>query len=52
MTFFANAGVKWPNLEVQLREAGGIALDGAAGFWLCFLWLKAGHPRKAVVKKK
>lgn len=33
MTFFANAGIKWPNSETKLREAGGIALAGSADFW-------------------
>ena len=33
MTFFANAGVKWPNLDTQLRDAGSIALSAGVDFW-------------------
>jgi hypothetical protein len=33
MTFFANAGISWPNVEAQLREAGTQALDAGANFW-------------------
>ena len=33
MTFFANAGISWPNVEAQLREAGTLALDAGAHFW-------------------
>jgi hypothetical protein len=33
MTFFANAGISWPNVEAQLREAGTQALDAGAHFW-------------------
>jgi hypothetical protein len=33
MTFFANAGVKWPPLETGLRRAGAEALSGGAELW-------------------
>jgi hypothetical protein len=36
MTFFANAGVKWPPLQAQLQEAGTHALSGGADLWLLF----------------
>lgn len=34
MTFFANAGVSWPKVEAELREAGTHALSGGADLWL------------------
>jgi hypothetical protein len=33
MTFFANAGVKWPSAEIELQQAGTQALSGGADFW-------------------
>lgn len=36
MTFFANSGVKFPNLEQPTREAGQRALEGAADLWRLF----------------
>ncbi|MDA9545894.1 hypothetical protein ACM43_16000 [Bradyrhizobium sp. CCBAU 45321] len=36
MTFFANAGVKWPSVESQLRQAGTNALSGGAELWQLF----------------
>jgi hypothetical protein len=33
MTFFANAGVKWPKVESELRDAGTHALVAGAELW-------------------
>src|SRR5260370_25456181 len=33
MTFFANAGVKWPSVQSQLQQAGTHALSGGAELW-------------------
>jgi hypothetical protein len=33
MTFFANAGVKWPKVEYELRNAGTHALEAGAELW-------------------
>jgi hypothetical protein len=33
MTFFANAGVKWPKVESELRDAGTHALAAGAELW-------------------
>jgi hypothetical protein len=33
MTFFANAGVKWPTIQSELRQAGTYALSGGADLW-------------------
>ncbi len=47
MTLFANADVRWPNLEVQLKSAGTNALSGASSFWR-LLALIEGRSNKAV----
>ena len=44
MTFFANAGINWPNVEAQLREAGTHALDGGAHFWGFITALERSSP--------
>ncbi len=36
MTFFANAGIKWPSAESQLQQAGTRALSGGAELWRLF----------------
>ena len=36
MTFFANAGVKWPSIQTELREAGTETLSGGATLWRLF----------------
>jgi hypothetical protein len=41
MTFFANAGVKWPHAQSQLREAGTHALLGGAELWRLFSEIEA-----------
>jgi hypothetical protein len=33
MTFFANAGGKWPSVKSQLQQAGTYALSGGSEFW-------------------
>jgi hypothetical protein len=33
MTFFANSGVAWPNLEKQTQEAGAKSLDAGSRIW-------------------
>ena len=33
MTFFANSGVTWPNIEHETREAGAKSLDAASRIW-------------------
>jgi hypothetical protein len=33
MTFFANSGIAWPNLEQITAEAGAKSLDGASDLW-------------------
>ncbi|MCA1495855.1 hypothetical protein [Bradyrhizobium sp. NBAIM14] len=41
MTFFANAGVKWPSVQSQLQQAGTDALTGGAELWKLFSKIEA-----------
>lgn len=41
MTFFANAGVKWPHVQSQLQQAGTHALLGGAELWRLFSEIEA-----------
>jgi len=36
MTFFANAGLKWPKFEDQSRDAGQTAMSAASDIWRLF----------------
>lgn len=41
MTFFANAGVKWPKVQTELRKAGTSAMSGGAELWRLFSEIEA-----------
>jgi hypothetical protein len=55
MTFFANSGAKFPNLEQPTREAGSRALRGAADLWRLFATIEgrsdgAGEDDERIIK--
>lgn len=46
MTFFANSGVAWPNLQLDTAVAGQMSLEAASDMWALVAMLE--NPRGAV----
>jgi hypothetical protein len=44
MTFFANSGVAWPNVELITRQAGEKALQGGSRLWQFLAGLEGRSP--------
>jgi hypothetical protein len=47
MTFFADAGIRWPNFEPPLRSAAIDALGGASQLYKLMQLLEVGEPDEA-----